>query len=481
MPQRSHRVIAVIVLATLALASIAALERPHTTTTSIEPERIARVFARHDNPDTPGCAAGVIVDGEPAFSEYYGAANLDYGIPLGPESRLMVGSLAKQFTAAAVILLAQRDRIALNEDVRSYLPEFPDLAARSGYNRPITVENLLHHTSGIRDLIHLLHIEGRGLDPETDTERITQMLHRQRSLNFEPGARYNYSNTGYIILAALVKRVTGMSLREFSERELFEPSGMHSTHVHDDPTLVVPNRSMSYLPLSLLGDTHRRSGVERFGEFYRNHVSWIGARGVFTTLDDLARWERNYYDNRTPIRNFAEEMTRVGRSNAGGRISYAGGLFVGSYKGLATVGHDGNYMGFRSHYQRFPDHNTAIAVLCNSAGIDPTRKMRRVADIVFEGRFERELAEFAGVYRDPDYQTRYEVSVQHGRLRMRGPRSVSTELEWRGGARFSWEDRRVRFERDAGGEYNRMTVTTNAAGTRTLEREPSSPNRPAEQ
>ncbi len=435
---------------------------------NIDAGRIDAEFARYDRADTPGCAVGVVVEGELEFSGYYGMAHLDYGIPLSTESRVMVGSVAKQFTAAAVLLLAQQGEINLEADIREYLPELPDLAARGAHERPVTVGSLIHHTSGVRDLIHLLHIEGRGLDPVTDDARIMRMLRNQQGLSFDPGARYAYSNTGYILLAKLVEDVSGRTLREFAAEYLFEPSGMESTHVHDDPGLIVPNRSMSYLPL----DSDR--GGARFGEFYRNHVTWIGARGLFTTLEDLARWERNHYDNRTPIDGFAENMRRIARSHAGGRINYAAGLFVGSYKGLETVGHDGNYMGFRSHYQRFPVHDTTIIVLCNSAHIDPTRHMRRVADIVFEEVFEQELSEFVGVYEEEAFGVRFEIVMEAGALYLERPRSSRVRLDWHGGSRFSLNRWSVSFEDDDDGASKRMLIRTESAGTRRFERvEPS--------
>src|SRR4051812_2885249 len=201
---------------------------------------IDRVFAEWDKPTTPGCALGVVQDGRMVYERGYGMANLDYDIPNGPGMVYYIGSDSKQFTAAAVALLALRGQLSLDDDIRKYFPELPD------YGTLIRVRHLIHHTSGIRDIYTLMSLRGDRLEDVFPDSEALALIFRQKGLAFTPGSAYSYSNSGYFLLAQLVKRVSGRSLREFTDAEFFQPLGMTSTHFHDDPGHVMKNRAMSY-------------------------------------------------------------------------------------------------------------------------------------------------------------------------------------------------------------------------------------------
>ena len=189
--------------------------------------QIDEIFARFDKPDMPGCVVGVVRNGELVYQRGYGMANLDYDIPNAPHMIYYVGSVSKQFTAATILLMAQRGLISLDDPVRKYFPELPE------YNRPLTIRHLVHHTGGVRDIYTLMSLAGIGMQDVLSERRALGLITSQKELNFDPGSDYLYSNSGYYLLALLVKRVTGKSLREYADEVLFKPLGMTNTHFHD--------------------------------------------------------------------------------------------------------------------------------------------------------------------------------------------------------------------------------------------------------
>ncbi|MGD2068684.1 MAG: serine hydrolase domain-containing protein, partial [Gemmatimonadota bacterium] len=198
------------------------------------------VFLDLDRTDSPGCAAGVVIDGVLAFADGWGSANLDHELPITPETVFYMGSVSKQFTAAAVALAARQGHLTLDDDVRRWFPELPD------YGDTIRVRHLIHHTSGIRDYLTLLGFAGT-YEGASD-EQIIRLLARQRALNFPPGERELYSNSGYFLLSELIERATGMTLPEYARREFFVPLGMRNSHFHDDPNHIVRYRATGYAP-----------------------------------------------------------------------------------------------------------------------------------------------------------------------------------------------------------------------------------------
>ncbi|MBE0595359.1 MAG: beta-lactamase family protein [Gemmatimonadales bacterium] len=322
------------------------------------------VFTDYDRSDSPGCALGVIRDGALVYARGYGMANLDLGTALAPNSVLRIGSTSKQFTAAVIVLLAQDGTVHLDDDIRTYLPEIPD------YGSTITIRQLLHHTSGIRDYLQLMALAGLRDDDWYTDDEVVAMIARQRTTNFAPGSEHLYSNSGYFLLSQIVKRATGRSLRDIAEDRLFRPLGMTHTHFHDDHTEIVPDRASGYAPDGAGG--YRISMTT---------LDMVGDGGVFTTVEDLLQWDRNFYEPRVGGPAFLEMMLRRGVLTGGDTLDYALGLMHQPYRGLRTVRHGGAFVGYRAELIRFPEQRFSVICLCNRADASPTGLAERVADV----------------------------------------------------------------------------------------------------
>lgn len=416
------------------------------------------LFFTYNRPDTPGCAVGVCYRGELIFSEGYGVANLDYGIPIGPDSRFMIASISKQFAVAALFMMEQEGLLDLDEDLRTYIPELPV------FEKPITARQIIHHTSGLRDLFDLLLLADIGLDNTATAEQVMDIVSRQQRLNFNPGSQHIYNNTGYFLMSVLTHNLTGMTLREYSDKHFFRPMGMSETHWHDDTEMIVPGRVISYRP--------RPYGP---GQFYRGNLDRVGARGLFTTIRDFAKWEANFIENRSNLQDFTEKMTRPGYTHRRDSINYAGGLRLGRYRGLTTVGHGGSYMGFRTHYMRFPAYDFAVIVFCNMSNISPAVYTRQVSDLYLRDVFSAKFKEFAGVYAHEGFDARFEIILDDGDLYLKRlkPDPDATEQEltrllWQSDDRFragSWD---LRFHRDNQDKINRLTIEAPRTGPLTF-------------
>ena len=337
------------------------------------------IFADYATPASPGCALGVIRDGDFVYRRGYGMANLEYGIPLDPQSVFRIASTSKQFTAMAVALLAESGQLGLDDPVSRWFPEFP------GWAQNMTVRQLVLHTSGIRDYLELAFLAGKSDDADYyDDEWVLELLARQRETNFPPGEQFLYSNSGYLLLAHLVKRASGQTLREFAQARIFGPLGMDDTHFHDDHGEIVPRRASGYAPE---GDAFRISMTT---------LDLVGDGGVFTTIDDLLAWDRNFYANRLGGgQKLIERMVTPGRLSDGEALDYAFGLDIGSYRGLRSVSHGGAFVGFRAELLRFPDASFSVAVLCNRSDAAPDALARRVADRYLEAEFTAESSSAA--------------------------------------------------------------------------------------
>lgn len=317
--------------------------------------RIDSIFSDVDRTNAPGCAVGVAQAGDIVFQRGYGMGNLDHRIPLDGTSVFYLASVSKQFTAAAILIAEHEGYLSRDDLVREHIPEFPD------YGEPVTIRHLVHHTSGVRDYLTLMSLAGKPLENVLSDEDLLGLINRQQELNFSPGSEYLYSNSGYVLLAEIVRRATGRSLREFADEKIFRPLEMTDTHFHDDRQHVVARRVFSY-------------DANEAGEWrtsYLMNFDKVGDGGLYSTVRDLARWDAAFYQDRLGIPGFADAMYERGILQSGDTIPYAAGLEVDEWRGVRRIQHGGSLMGFRTLIARFPDERTTMVVLCNSNALLP--------------------------------------------------------------------------------------------------------------
>jgi CubicO group peptidase (beta-lactamase class C family) len=326
--------------------------------------KINALFKQWDKPGSPGCAIGIVRNDSLIFAKGYGMANLEYGILNTPKTLFHMASVSKQFTAYAIVLLAKQGKLNLDDDIRKYLPWFPNLGIT------ITIRNLLNHTSGVRDQWQLLATAGTRLDDVITQEQIIKILGKQQALNFKPGEKFMYSNSGFTLLAEIVKTVSGKSLRRFTDSVIFKPLGMMATHIHDDYTEIEPGRSYSY---DRKDSTHYSNAILSY--------SVAGATSLFSNVEDLAKWEMNFYQYKVGSKQDIETLTTKGRLNDGTVNDYAMGISNDLYKGNKRYSHNGADAGYRTNVIIFPDLKIGVIVLSNLGDINVSGKANELADL----------------------------------------------------------------------------------------------------
>ncbi len=330
--------------------------------TSFE-EAVDRLFIDIDQENEPGCAAGVIHKGAYIHKAGYGLASMEYRMPLTSQSVFRTGSIGKQFTAMAVAILAERGDLDLNADVHTYLPDLMP------YGHEVTIRQMIHHMSGMGDYDHPAFNKPDGSEFRFGNEDYASIeefyaMVARADLVFEPGSRYQYSNLAYFLLAHVVERVSGMTLSAFAEAQIFGPLGMEDTLFNDNVNQVIPNRAFGYRRLE-----------DGTWELYVTNLDFVGDGGVFTTLDDFIKWDRNFYDNslgkgeqalidivQTPYPGAMEETEDGPRE-----VSYGFGLYMEELNGYRMIGHTGSWMAATALYHRYPDLALSVVIFCNSA------------------------------------------------------------------------------------------------------------------
>ena len=314
-----------------------------------ESGQVDAIFADREAGEKPGCAVVVVKDGSVAYENGYGMADLEHHVKITPQSVFDVASVAKQFTGLGVAMLIEQGKLKVAQDIRSILPWVPD------FGRPITIDNLLHHTSGLRDWPETLVLSGVDWSSAITLDMIMQMVEHQRELDFLPGEEYQYSNTGYSLLAAAVTQVTGQPFPKWMSENIFVPLGMAHTFVADTPDRLVPDRAESYSPAG------KNSYVRAISQ-----AAAQGSSSVFTTADDMGKWLANFDSARVGGRS-AIQMTWQGSTlRSGAEVKYGFGWELGSYFGIAGVEHTGSWAGYRSDVVVVPEKRFAAAVLCNA-------------------------------------------------------------------------------------------------------------------
>lgn len=408
------------------------------TQTDTFPARVDAIFARWDSTSTPGCAVGVADAGRIVLERAYGMADLEHFVANRPDTIFEAGSVSKQFTAAAVLLLAQEGRLSLDDSPRKYVPELPD------YGVPLTIRHMLQHTSGLRDWGTMADLAGWPRTTRVHTHaHVLDILSRQRALNFTPGTDWSYSNSGFNLAAVIVSRVAGGPFAEFARARLFEPLGMTRTSWRDDHTRIVRDRAVAY--------------SERQGEFSINmpFENVHGNGGLLTTVGDLLRWNENFVTMTVGGPEFVRQQQVRGRYNDGREHEYALGLYVREYRSVREVSHSGSTAGYRAHLVRFPDQHVSVGVLCNVGSGNATRFAYEVADAYLGDRLKPAtppasaqvpaavLGARAGLYRSLKTGQPLRVTVEKDQLRAGDGTLVALS-----GARFGQGRTEVTFEGD---------------------------------
>lgn len=327
--------------------------------------RVEAIFAPWTTTSTPGMTVGIYREGEIVYTGAFGMANLEHDIPLAPTSIFHIASISKQFTDMCIAILAAEGALDVDDDIRLYVPEVPD------FGTTITIRHLIHHVSGLRDQWMLLYLAGwREEDLVTEVD-VLDLVQRQTALNFAPNTEYLYCNTGYTLLSMIVKRVSGLSLRQFAQARIFGPLGMTRTHFHDDHSEIVKGRTQAYEP--------------RKGGGY--HVSIpefdvVGTTSLFTTVEDLAKWDGNFISAQVGGPDLVAMIQQPGTFADGTPMSYAWGLLRDTYRGAIQIGHGGADHGYRSDYFRLPEFGLTVTVLSNVSDSGPHQLAQQVADAV---------------------------------------------------------------------------------------------------
>lgn len=391
----SRSTLALTAISSLLLAAHSGDEKTH---------RVDALFERWDRNDSPGCALGIVRDGRLIYERGYGMANLEHGIPIDSATVLRIASVSKQFTAMSALLLEQDGALSLDDDIRKYLPEMPD------YGHPISIRHLMQHSSGIRDYEGITTLLGIAYEDTYVEREILELLARQKALNFAPGERYLYSNSGYLLLGEIVERVSGKTLRQFVDERIFRPLGMRASLIRDDHNEIVAHRASGYAPLE--------DGGFRIAE---SHYDLVGDGSVFTTVRDLYLWDQNFYHQKVGGKQLAASQHETLVLNDGRSMRYAAGLEIGAYGGLRFVAHSGSWVGFKAQLLRFPEQRFSVICLCNDESANPTALALRIADLYLADQFESEpnrpivvaagdsapaapaaeLVAIEGVYREP--------------------------------------------------------------------------------
>jgi len=336
-------------------------------------QAIDSLFLDWNKPNVPGCAIGIVEDGKLIYSKGYGIADLEHDIQITPTSVFYIGSVSKQFVTFSILLLEEQGKLNLDDKIQKYLPDFPE------YDSTLTIRNFIHHTSGVRDYLTLMYLKGRNYLDNTDADEVYELIKKQKELNFSPGEKYLYSNSCYFMLAMIVEKAAGQSLKEFAHENIFNPLGMKNSLFYDDNTDLIKNRVFSY---------NKKEDEDGFNNLIMR-FDLVGSGGVYSSIEDLFLWDQNFYNNRLGKggQSIIEKMHEEGLLNNGESSGYAFALNNGIYKGLKTVSHGGSLAGYRAQLMRFPEEKFSVIILANRGDANPTRKSFQIADILLKDKF----------------------------------------------------------------------------------------------
>ena len=345
-----------------------------------------------DRSQKPGCAVGLVENGEYIHSKGYGLANLEHEIPIGMDTIFRIGSVSKQFTTMAIAILEEKDELSFEDEMKVHIPDLVD------YGEKVTINHMIHHYSGLGDYEYMdypgrfknaVGEEFRWGNEDYLTNKEFHELIKTLPLIRKPEKKFHYSNTGYVLLALVAENASGMSLREFAEKEIFKPLGMNNSFFNDDVNLPFKNRADAYTPIDDESDKYKINVT---------NLSWVGDGGVYTSLNDFIKWDENFYENTLSLggqsliqtMEMTFEETKVSKRNQKmdkekeNENTYAFAQNLAYYNGYKRWSHSGSWVGWLAHYARFPELRFSTVVFCNTNEIDATIISDKVVDIYFE-------------------------------------------------------------------------------------------------
>ena len=345
-----------------------------------------------DRSQKPGCAVGLVENGEYIHSKGYGLANLEHEIPIGMDTIFRIGSVSKQFTTMAIAILEEKDELSFEDEMKVHIPDLVD------YGEKVTINHMIHHYSGLGDYEYMdypgrfknaVGEEFRWGNEDYLTNKEFHDLIKTLPLIRKPEKKFHYSNTGYVLLALVAENASGMSLREFAEKEIFKPLGMNNSFFNDDVNLPFKNRADAYTPIDDESDKYKINVT---------NLSWVGDGGVYTSLNDFIKWDENFYENTLGMggqsliqtMEMTFEETKVSKRNQKmdeekeNENTYAFAQNLAYYNGYKRWSHSGSWVGWLAHYARFPELRFSTVVFCNTNEIDATIISDKVVDIYFE-------------------------------------------------------------------------------------------------
>ncbi len=391
---------------------------------------IDSLFMAWNKPNHPGGSIGIMKNGKLVFSRAYGLASLEYLVPNNPDTRYNIASVSKQFTSMGIVLLHLEGKLSLDDDVRKHLPGLPD------FGDTIRIRHLIHHTSGMRSLHALLGMAGWREDDYRTNEDLFRFMKNQQDLNFRPGEEYLYCNTGYMLMADIIEKITEKKFAEWMQENIFNPLDMFDTYVEDQYNRVVPFNATSYY-----GSFEH--GFSRAVEYW----AYVGSGNMHSTTHDLLTWLENFYEPKPGWEKAFQLMKTRGILNNGDTLDYAFGININHYKGEKRISHGGSIGGYRSFIQAFPDHGLNMVLLTNFASSGAGSKIDRISDLLLKlepGREEPslvteseipsirlssgEMEKFSGHYWNKESRYVRRIYLKDDTLRYFRPESVESKL-----------------------------------------------------
>mgnify|MGYP001796830778 CR=1 FL=1 len=329
-------------------------------------KKINNLFNEWDSSTSPGASIAIIHNKDIVFQNSFGMANLEHNIPLSSTSLFNIASNSKQFTVFAILNLAEENKLIIDDDIRVHIPELPN------FDHKITIQNLMQHTHGIRGITPLLGMAGWNIEDVMTRESILNILSNQKELDFKPGSDFSYNNSGYMLLAEIIERVSGNTFHDYLKTNIFEPLGMKTTVLFEDNEKIIPNVASPYY-----------YDGKKYKKGIRNFKNIVGNTGIRTSIEDLSKWVNNYSSYKIGSPEIFEKMEEPAVLTNGEKLQYCSGLIQSNFMDRSVIKHGGSHIGYRSQILRFPNDNISILVLSNNGSLDADGKAYEIAEILF--------------------------------------------------------------------------------------------------